>query len=326
MSNHVRYSAYDPDEREKPSDITDARPWAPEAACDDPRRLVRAMSARPLTFGMLLLGLDTVAEIVEDTRRAEAAGFDVVLLTDHVGFTAPLTTLVAMAHAAPTVQVSNLVLNAPMYPTALLARDLAGVDAATGGRLIISLGTGHVFEDEYIAHGLPVYPIGERVKMLSERVKKLRMLLSDPSYRPRPVQTPPRIMVTGGGNRVLTMAAQQADIVGISTNQFTEADLAERIGFVKEKAANRIDDIELSWGYSQVSLDDPSDLSLIRLTVPDAPEPEVRNLAAVLAVPVPEAIERLRRLNEELGISYFTFTKSPVTSWESFEKLIAALR
>src|ERR1700751_744797 len=102
------------------------------------------MTAKPIKFGLTLFGQNPVPEMAEEARRAESIGFDVVLLPDHLGFTAPLVPLVAIAEAAPTVNVSNLVINASFYRPALLARDLASVDSATGGRLIISLGTGYV--------------------------------------------------------------------------------------------------------------------------------------------------------------------------------------
>src|ERR1700722_9669322 len=130
------------------------------------------MTQRPLKLGLQLLGLNSVPEIVEEARTAAAAGFDVVLLPDHLGFTAPLVPLVAIAEAAPTVKVSNLVLNSSFYRPALLARDLASVDSATGGRLIISLGTGYV-EAEFDAAGIPFPGAGARVKIVAETISEL---------------------------------------------------------------------------------------------------------------------------------------------------------
>jgi probable F420-dependent oxidoreductase len=282
------------------------------------------MTTRPLKFGLTLLGLNSVPEMVVDAQRAEAAGFDVILLPDHLGFTAPLTPLAAIAQAAPTVKVSNLVLNASFYRPALLARDLASVDSATGGRLIISLGTGYV-EQEFVAAGIPFPSPGARVKIVAEHISELRRLLSDPSHIPAPVQAPPPIMVAAQGDKMLTLAAQQADIVAIAL-MGNEADLAARVAFVKDKAGDRFDDIELQFGFFQVSMDDPSDLSVIRLLEPDAPEEEVRKLTTVLDVPVSAAAERIQRLHEELGISYFSLNKTAGTSWETLEKLISAVR
>src|ERR1700751_2204361 len=246
--------------------------------------------------------------MIDQARRAESIGFEVILLPDHLGFTAPLLPLVAIAQAAPTVQVSNLVLNAAFYRPALLARELASVDSAPGGRLIVWLGTGYV-EEEFVTAGLPFPSPGERGKRLTEHVTEIRRLLSDPGHIPPSVQTPPPIMVAGAGDKLLTMAAQQADIVAIAS-MGSEADLAERVNFVKTKAGDRFDDIELSFGFFQVSIDDPSDLSLLRMLEPEAPEAELRQLTTLLDLPVSGTAERIHQLHEELGISYFSLNKT----------------
>lgn len=120
---------------------------------------------RPITLGLTLLdNPPTVAELVEQARIAEAIGFQAISLPDHLGMTAPLVPLVAIAQAAPTVQVSNLVLNAAFYRPALLARDLASVDPATGGRLIIALGTGHA-ATEFASAGLPFPHVESKVRV-----------------------------------------------------------------------------------------------------------------------------------------------------------------
>ena len=168
------------------------------------------MTSRAPKFSVNLFGDGSVPEMVEEGRRAEAAGFDVVTLPDHLGSTAPLVPLVAIAQAAPKLQVSNLVIDAAFYRPALLARDLASVDSATGGRLIIALGTGYV-EAEFIAAGLPFPSPGARVKILTEHVTEIRRLLSDPGHIPPPMQTPPPIMVAGIGDKLLTTSNVAAD-------------------------------------------------------------------------------------------------------------------
>ena len=282
------------------------------------------MTSRPLKFSVNLFGNGSVAEMAEEGRRAEAAGFDVVMLPDHLGSTAPLVPLVAIAQAAPKLQVSNLVIDAAFYRPALLARDLASVDSATDGRLIIALGAGYV-EAEFIAAGLPFPGPGARVKILTEHVTEIRRLLSDPGHIPPPMQTPPPIMVAGMGDKLLTMAAAHADIISIASLG-SEADLAERVAFVKSRAGQRINDIELAFGFFQVSLDDHTDLSLIRLLDAETPDAEVRQWTTVLHGSVEQAAERIHHLRDELGISYFHLNKTPSTSWETLERLIAAVK
>ena len=132
-------------------------------------------------------------------------------------------------------------------------------------------------------------------------------------------------MVAGAGDKLLTMAAQQADIVAIAS-MGSEADLAERVAYVKAQAGARGDDIELAFGFFQVSMDDPSDLSILQLVAPDASESEMRRWTTLLDGTVDEAAERIHRLHDDLGISYFTVNATPGTSWDTLKKLVATVR
>ena len=112
------------------------------------------MNTRPTRFGLGLGFVGSVAETVEKAKRAADVGFDVVMVGDHLGDSGPLPTLVAIADAVPSIRISTLVINAPLYRPALLARDLATVDAASGGRLEIGLGSGYV-EGDFAGAGVP---------------------------------------------------------------------------------------------------------------------------------------------------------------------------
>jgi len=282
------------------------------------------MSGRTMRLGLTLPGQGPVSELADQARRAERLGFDVVLLIDHLGFAAPLPPLVAMAAAAPTLRVSNMVLNAAFYRPALLARDLASVDSATGGRLEIGLGAGYV-EAEFIAAGLPFPKPSGRIRLLKEHVIQIRSQLSDPTSTPPSIQKPPPIMIAGMGDKMLAMAAQHADIVAVGP-MGSEADMAERAGYILNQAGDRADDIELAFSFIQVSLDDPSDLSVLHQVDPDANEADLRNAATLLDGTVSAAVDRVQKLRDEARFSYFTFTKTEATSWDTFEKLISALK
>jgi probable F420-dependent oxidoreductase len=282
------------------------------------------MTSRPLRFGISLLAQGSIDELRKQSRRAEQIGFHTVLLPDHLGYQPPLIPLVAIAEAAPTVRVSNLVINASFYRPALLARDLASVDAATGGRLEIALGTGYV-EWEFAEAGLSFPTPRRRVELLTEHVLTIRKLLSDPAYIPAPVQSPPPILVAGAGDKLLAMAAQHADTVAIAS-MGSEADLAERVTYVKTHAAERADGgPELAFGFIQVSLDNPDDVALLNTVAPDVPDDVLKTLTTYLGGSIAETVDRIQRLNEELGITYFTLSNTPGTSWDTIEKLMAAL-
>jgi alkanesulfonate monooxygenase SsuD/methylene tetrahydromethanopterin reductase-like flavin-dependent oxidoreductase (luciferase family) len=186
------------------------------------------------------------------------------------------------------------------------------------------LGAGYV-EEEFVAAGVPFPSAGERVRLLAEHVTTIRALLSDPEFAPGLVQTPPPILVAGAGDRLLAMAARHADIVSI-LSMGTEADLAERVAYVKDQAGDRIDRIELAFGFFQVSMENTEDLSMLRRLAPDATDASLRKLATLLDGSVEAAAERIRRFHEDLGIGYITLTKTDGTSWETFGKLVAAIR
>jgi probable F420-dependent oxidoreductase len=282
------------------------------------------MTSRPIRLGMSFSGQGSVTQLVAEARRAEQIGFDTVLLIDHLGNTAPLPPLVAIAAAAPAVRVGNLVINASFHRPALLARDLASVDSATGGRLDIGLGAGYV-EQEFVAAGLPFLNLDGRVRLLTEHITAIRAHLSDSSYAPPAVQKPPPILVGGMGNKVLSVAAQHADIVAIASLA-DEAHLIKQVDFVKDQAGARINDIELSFGFFQVSMNHSDDLSVLHQMMPGAAETDLRQMVTLLDGSVPAAAQRVQRLHHDLGISYFTFHKTSATSWRTFEQLVDALK
>jgi alkanesulfonate monooxygenase SsuD/methylene tetrahydromethanopterin reductase-like flavin-dependent oxidoreductase (luciferase family) len=134
-------------------------------------------------------------------------------------------------------------------------------------------------------------------------------------------------MIGGAGDKMLAMAAERADIVSILTFG-TESELVQRIQYVKERAGKRFDQIELSFCFGQVSIDDPSDLQILKQVVPEAPESQLRSMATLLDGPVEAAAERIARMHQQLGISYFTFTITggPGVTWPTLEKLIASVQ
>ena len=103
------------------------------------------------------------------------------------------------------------------------------------------------------------------------------------------------------GDRLLAMAAEHADIVAIASLG-GDAELAERVDYVKRQAARRLDQIELAFSFTQVSMDHPDDLSTLRLIAPDAAETDMRQMTTLLDGSVSAAADRVRRLHADLGM------------------------
>jgi probable F420-dependent oxidoreductase len=283
------------------------------------------MTARSTRFGLNLVFQGSVAQTVDEAKGAADVGFDVVLVPDHLGFQAPLPMLVAIADAVPSVRVSNLVINSALYRPALLARDLATVDAASGGRLDIGLGSGYV-EEDFTGSGLS-FPTGrQRLEMLTEHVRTIRELLSSPDYKPAPVQSPPPIMVAGIGDKLLAMAAQNVDIIAVAA-QGAESELAERIAYVKAQAGARFGEIELAFSFFQANIDgSPPDLTLLKMLSPDSSEEDLLKSVTMLHGSVAQSADRIGALREQYGITYFTLNYGPGTPWGELKKLIAKVK
>jgi hypothetical protein len=124
---------------------------------------------------------------------------------------------------------------------------------------------------------------------------------------------------------LLRLAGQQRSLVAIGPLSGTEEEVAAQAMSARSKLDDLIPQVDFAFSFLQTSIDDPADLSVVRRIMPDMPETQMRSLATVLAGSVASATRRIRRLREDLGISYFTFHKSPATSWNTLAMLVAAI-
>jgi F420-dependent oxidoreductase-like protein len=179
--------------------------------------------------------LDRVAE---QARTAEAAGFSLVTVMDHlyqIPGVGPVTdpmlegwsVLAALARETATVRLGTLVTGVTYRNPAMLAKLATTLDVISGGRAILGLGAAWN-EEEHIGMGFDFPPIGERMDRLDEALTIVKAMFREERptfagrhYRvervlnmPRPVQPGgPRILVGGGGEqRTLRIAARHADL------------------------------------------------------------------------------------------------------------------
>ncbi|NBP86155.1 MAG: TIGR03621 family F420-dependent LLM class oxidoreductase, partial [Mycobacteriaceae bacterium] len=214
-------------------------------------------------FGIGLRVIKSAERFRTTVRRFAELGYDVIHLPDHLGAPAPFPALVAAADAAPTIRIGTYVLNSAFYSPALLARDALAVDTLSGARLELGLGTGYV-RAEFEAAGIPYPSAGARVDHLARTSAYIK------DHAP---SLP--LMIAGNGDRVLSVAARYADIVGLgATAARSEHDdpLAERIAVLRAAAGERFAELELNLAITAVPTDSSGipDLTMTRAYAPDA--------------------------------------------------------
>lgn len=228
---------------------------------------------RRFRFGVQIATAADADEWASLARRAEDLGFSSVFMPDHFGEQlAPVPALMAAADATTDLKIGTLVLGNDYKHPVVLAKEVATLDLLSGGRFEFGIGAGWMNSD-YDQSGIQHDPAGVRIDRLAESVAVCKGLFGrDPvtfdgahyqlaglNGMPKPLQTPhPPFLIGGGGRRVLTLAAQEADIVGINpkiasgeVDQATAQNGApertdEKVRWVKESAGGRYDDLELN--------------------------------------------------------------------------------
>ena len=175
-------------------------------------------------------------------QEAERLGFGAFFRSDHYlrmgadpagpearpGPTDSWVTLAGLARETSAIRLGTLVTSATFRLPGALAISVAEVDAMSGGRVELGLGSGW-FEAEHAAYGIPFPPLGERFDRLDEQLAIVTGLwrtaegkrfnfdgryyeLKDSPALPKPVQDPhPPIIVGGAGQqRTPALAARHA--------------------------------------------------------------------------------------------------------------------
>jgi probable F420-dependent oxidoreductase len=310
-----------------------------------------AIERRPFRFGVQISQAATRAEWTEKARRAEALGYDVLLMPDHLGEQLAIGPALAVAaEATTTLRIGTLVLQNDLRHPALVAKEAATLDLLSEGRFELGLGAGGSWMPDYEATGIPFDPPGARVARLEESLVVLKGLLSGNPLSfagrhftftefegfPRPVQRPhPPILVGGGGPRTLALAARQADVVGIlptllsvggqfRMEQCRAAAFAEQVDLIRAAAGARFADLELNVLLQRlVVTDDPRRASedLSREWEPLTPA-DVLGTPYLLVGTIDGIVETLQERRRRFGVSYLVAFERDM---EAFAPVVARL-
>jgi probable F420-dependent oxidoreductase len=289
---------------------------------------------KPFRFGVNVWRAASRAEWVEKARKLEDLGYAVLSVPDHLAeLFAPLPALVSAAEATTRLRVGTYVLNNDLRHPVLVAREAATVDLLTDGRFQLGLGAGHM-QSEYDQAGLRFDAAGTRVARLAEAVTIIKGLLTGEPvtfvgrhYRvtnhqlyPLPVQRPhPPVLIGGNGRQLLTLAAQEADMIGLTGftlrrggtapdfSGWRVAGIEERMQLIREAAGDRYDRLELNALVQRVVVTDNRRHAAEELASrwPQLHPEEILQSPYVLIGTVDQIAEDLQVHRERWGISSY---------------------
>jgi probable F420-dependent oxidoreductase len=288
-----------------------------------------------LHFSIQIPGAPDLPGWVDKVRRAEDWGFYSVSVPDHLGPSLPqLAPLVALAAAAPvtsSIRLAVTVLDNDFRHPVMVAKEIASLDLLSGGRVDMGLGAGWL-EEDYTKTGVanwdaPAVRVGrliESVQLTKQLLRGQTVTFAGEHYHvhdfrsyPRPVQSPVPLIIGGRGQRMLRMAAREAQIISIlpaaGPGGDTRAGFEKQLGWIQAAGGTGRPDlmvgVRIPFGEitgagqsSEAAADSfgrPRGLSA----------EEVRQSPFSLVGDLSRVRDHLRELYQRDGVSYFTLSE-----------------
>ena len=247
----------------------------------------------------------------------------------------PVAALMAAADATTTLRVGSLVFDNDYRHPVVLAKEAATIDLLSGGRLDFGIGAGWQRSD-YDRSGIGYDSAGVRIERMEEGLKIVKGLWAGGSFSfegkhyairdlegaPLPAQKPhPPILLGGGGRRMLGIAGREADIVNVNfdlregrinpelVRTGTAAATDEKLGWIRDAAGDRFDDIELSVTIFLAAITDDRESLAAGVSAGLHMEPsDILEMPHFLIGTTDQIVDDLQRRRERYGISYVIVT------------------
>jgi probable F420-dependent oxidoreductase len=301
----------------------------------------------PFRFGVYAAVAPTMSAWRDQARTAEDLGYSTLYVSDHLDNQfGPLVATTVAAEATSTLHVGPFVLNNDFRHPVVLAKEIATLGLAAEGRVEVGLGAGSLRSD-YDQSGIEFDELALRVERLAESLAVMKRLWTEGEATstgtyymvrgaqcdPRPA-SPPRVMVGGGSKRLLTLAAREADTVGINTSLSVGDDSAGTnvratldrydrcLTWVREAAPDRFGSIELQIVAFATRIVASRRAAARTATMLGLPGEDALELPIVLMGSVDELCEQLLKRRERWG---FTNIVVPADAMESFAPVVAQL-
>ncbi len=312
--------------------------------------------AKPFRFAIQVSALPADGWI-ERVRSYERLGYSTVFCPDHFGPQWDPTALLSAAAAVTTkLNVGSLVYDVDYRHPVIHAKGAATIQLLSNGRHEFGIGAGWMKTD-YDEAGIAYDRPGLRIERLDEALQIIRSMWENErtTFHGRhyqieniaqaaelPAGARPKILIGGGGPRVLRLAGRYADIVGINPSlpegkvtQNSAADLAperidEKLRSVREgaeRAGRSFDDVELnSLTFVVAITDDAKGLRAGLAANTGMTVEQVASCPIFLTGSPAEIRDGLEKRRERFGLSYIVIQARDQAVVENFaEKIVAPL-
>lgn len=289
----------------------------------------------PFRFGIVSGGAPSREAWIALARRAEELGYSSLLMPDRIGTPlACIASLMAAAEATTTLRIGSHVFANDYRHPVMLAREAATLDLLSNGRFELGLGAG-VGQPDYQQMGLEFESAGTRVGRVEEALHIIKLFfteevvnfsgkyytVTDLRGMPKSVQKPhPPIFIGSGGKRMLSLAAREANYIepavmasrlGDST---IEATMEEKIGWIRDAAGERFEQLELCQTTFSLLITDSQNLNMAAL--PPWLSTQKQEMTTE------QAVAYLQERRERYGFSYLQLSAGQM---ENFAPVVARL-
>ncbi len=314
------------------------------------------MAHRPFRFGIITHNTTPSKDaLVAKARKAEQLGYNIFLVPDHLDDQfAPSLALMLIASATTILRVGSGVFDNDFRHPVLLAKEAATLDNFSDGRFELGIGAGWM-RSEYEQIGMTFDKPSLRIERLREAIQVLKSFFTEGSVTfagqhyhlqgmpglPKSSQSPyPPIHLGGSGKKMLTLAAQEADIVGIIPSMSTgsraehmneilggedaSAEMTlQKVAWIHDAAGDRFDQLELNIIPMEIAVTADRQQAIEQFAQQlHMGKRLVAETPFLLLGSIGQISEQLLRMREEYGFSYIVVWEEHM---EAFGPVVARL-
>ncbi len=268
-------------------------------------------------------------------RKIEDLGYSTLLIPDRMSASlfSPFIALAVAAEATKTLRIGSYVFCNDYRHPVVLSREAASLDLLSDGRFELGLGAG-VSGQEFQQMGIPFASAGTRVERLEESIQLIKQLFKEETVnfsgkhyvvnglkgQIPPVQKPHQpILIAGAGERMLKLAAREANIIAIGSKvgrggvDPSDPPLEQKLAWIKEAAGERFSTLELGQSIYTIEISDSK----------TAPTSTMNwGFAKKQVLSTEQAVEQLLESRDRYGFSYLQIYEGQI---ENFAPVVTRL-